>query len=138
MGVVGPHHDSGRLTVALMQMRAQRSQRLEHVLVPQIPRRHPAPEHRAVVDLRVANGLCILLRIEQFVFGEKSVAARVLQPPRALQFDQLLDNLRLAGHPPRTERGGVPVCLTVVSAGVIEAGVALSRPLRRDRVDVVR
>ena len=56
----------GRAAVAVpVQVSQQGLQSLRHVLVAKIPRRDAPTEHRPVVDLRVAHGLRILLRVEQ-------------------------------------------------------------------------
>ena len=96
--VVCPNNDSSGLRSAVpVQMGQQSTQRLDHVLVAKIPRRDAPTKHRTVVNLRVADGMRILLRVERLVFGKQSIAARVLQRV-ALHFDQLLDRLALTGQ----------------------------------------
>ncbi len=70
------------------------------------------PNMRAVVHLRVPDRLRVLLRVEQLVLGEQSVASRVIQRI-TLDLDQLIDGLPLTRQA-RAERGGVAVCLAVV------------------------
>jgi hypothetical protein len=76
------------------QVLFQRLQRLHHVAVPQVPGRHAAMEHGAVVLLGVAHQARVLLRVEQVVAvlargGHQSAGAPV-------HLAQLLDHLVLA------------------------------------------
>ena len=137
MGIVGPHHYSGRWDIVVaVQMLQQCLKGLHHVLVTQVPRGDTPAEHRAVVHLRVAHRLCILLGVKQLVLGEQSVPARIGQCI-ALNFDQLLDGLiftRWTG----AERRRKAVRLTIVGRSVVEARIALPRPCRRPWVDLVK
>ena len=112
MRVVCPHNDSRwRVLTLAVQMRQQRVQRVGHVLVPQIPRRHAAAKHSPVVALGVAHDLCVLLSIEQLILGEQPVPARVGQRI-SLEVDQLIDGLpltRQAGSECRSESVGLAV-----------------------------
>lgn len=118
MRIVRPHHNPCRFPpfCAAPKMRAQGCQGLEHVLISQIPGGDPAAEHRPVVLFRIAHGQRVLLRVEQVVLGEESVAARILQPI-ALQIHQLVDHLPFTGHSGAESRG-IPVGLAVVGRDV--------------------
>ena len=88
------------------------------------------PVNRAVVDLGVANDMRVALGVELFIVCDKSVAARVVQRV-ALNFDQLVHRLLLAGLA-RIECRRESVCLPVVGGGsVVEARIAVTRTGRR-------
>ena len=117
-----PHDDSGLPAVRAAEVDCQRVERVDHVLVPQVPGRHPAPEHRAVVLLRRLDRPGILLGVEQLVLGEQPVTPGVLHGV-TLEVDELVDRLPFAGV------AGPECCLVAVRlrvlAEVVEAGVAL-------------
>ena len=123
-----------RAPAASLEVLDQLLERLRHVAVAQVPRRDPAAEHRAVVLLGVHDQPRVLLGVEVLVLGDAAVAARVLAGARCSSMSWL-DHLvfaRLA----EVEASGVAVRLRVL-AEVLEARVALARPTRRIRVDLL-
>ena len=120
VGVVFPDDDFGVRDVI-----RERRQRLCHVLVSQVPRRHASREHRSVITLGVENQPRILLR--------KKVIVGVIA--RAAELNELLHDFVLA-RLRDAEGGRVTVGLRIL-AGLLEAGVAISRPLRRFGIDLL-
>jgi hypothetical protein len=89
------------------------------VLVAQIPGRHPAGDHRAVVGPGRLHRPRVLLGVEGLVLGRQPVPPGGVEGV-ALQVDQLLDRLPLTGVA-GPEGGGEPVGLAVVPGDVVEA-----------------
>ncbi len=65
--VVRPHGDARRRAAVAAEVGVEGEQRLDHVRVAQVPRRHPAAEHRAVVVLGVLHQPRVLLGGEALV-----------------------------------------------------------------------
>ena len=97
-----PDDDLGAPALPI-EVRDQRVERLDHVAVAQVPRRHLLEEHRAVVCLGVLHQAGVLLGVEELILGHVTIASRILHGP-ALQLDELADDLLLARF---GEAGGV-------------------------------
>ena len=132
--VVLPHDDLGGPATP-GQMVGERVERVGHVSVAQIPGRHAAGEHGAVVRGGSLHDAGVLFGVELVVLRQQTVQPGVAQAV-ALQLRQLLDDLPLTGLA-GTERGGVPVSLAVIAAVLVEAGIALSRARRGLWVDAL-
>src|SRR2546421_6250826 len=87
--VVRPHDDPGLPAAPAAEVACQRVEGVRHVLVPQVPGRHPTPEHRAVVLLRRLDRPGILLGVEELVLGQQPVTAGGL-PGGAPGIDEVL------------------------------------------------
>ena len=94
-------------------MRDQCVERLGHVAVAQVLRRHLRQEHRAVIRFGVLDQAGVLLGVEKLVLGHATVELRVLRG-LALQFDQLTDDFLLARFG-QTSAGSVPVNLRILA-----------------------
>ena len=127
--VVRPHDDLCRPAGAL-QMGDELVERLGHVPVAQVPALHPAAEHRPVVLLGVDHEPGVLLGEELPVRVDRPVPAR-----HGLKLDELLYRLLLA-RLRACDAGLVRVDLRI-AAELVEARVALPRPLRRLAIDAV-
>src|SRR5438552_11334749 len=90
MRSMGPD-DSFRLPALTTEMRNECIERLDHVVVAQVPRRYVFEKHRAVVLFGVLDQSCILLCVEEFILGDATVAPRVFGGPTS-QFDELPDD----------------------------------------------
>ena len=112
----------------------QTFQSRHHVPVADVPGFRAASEHRAVVGFSVADDPRVLFGDEVLVGGDASVALRVFCRPPS-QIDELLHDFVFA-RAFDVQTGGVAVPLHVLAEG-IEAGVALTSPLRRMRIDLV-
>src|SRR5919106_2477740 len=132
MRVVRPN-DNLRAAAPPLEMGFQRLQRLDHVAVAQVPRRHLLEEHRAVVRLGILHQARVLLGIEHLILRHATIAPRVLGGP-ALQLDQLADDLLLA-RLGDAGTGDEAVDLGVL-AELVEARVTLARPLCRLGIDL--
>src|SRR6202040_3088323 len=84
-------NDDLRAPILSTEMRHQRIERLDHVTVAQVPRRHLFEKHRAVILFGVFDQSGILLSVEELILRDAIVAPRVLRGPTP-QLDKLADH----------------------------------------------
>ena len=77
MRIMRPDDDLGMPTFAA-EVSHQRLQRLDHVAVAQVPRRHFAEKHRAVILFGILDQAGILLGVKELVLRDASIAPCVL------------------------------------------------------------
>ena len=72
MRIMRPDND---LAVAAVKMTDERSQRLGHMFIAQVPRLLTPTEHGAIIILCICDQARVLLRIKEFVLGNLTRAA---------------------------------------------------------------
>jgi hypothetical protein len=107
-----------------------RSQRIEHVLVAQVPGQRRSVVHRAVVAFRAGHNARVLGGIEELVAVLRSVVEALREQVAQHGGDVVLARLHTA------DERGAAVRRRIVLPGC-ESAVALARRLRRDRVDAI-
>ena len=128
--VVRPDDDLRRRP-ARLEVPHELLERLAHVRVAQVPRRHRAAVHLPVVVLGVEHQPGVLLGEEVVVLREPPVLRQQLLPALA-QVEQLLHDLLLArGRVVHRHRMAVVLALALEQ---VEAGVPLARVLGRVRL----
>ena len=118
-----------------VQVGHQCVERLGHVAVAQVPGLDAPAKHHPVILFCVLHQPCVLKGCEELVARDAPVAARVVGGAAA-QLDELSYDFALTrfGH---AEGRRVAVGLRVL-AEVLEAGVAITRPLRRFGINLVQ
>ncbi len=133
MRVVRPDRHLG-IPHALIQIFHQRLNRIDHVPVPQVPRRNPAFEHLAVILFGAANQPRVLLGVEVFVLRHAPIAVGVIRGPLS-KLHELAHHFRLTRSPQVKPR-----CITIrlrIFCEIFEAGIAVTRPPRAFRIDFI-
>ncbi len=133
MRIMRPDNDLGAPTLPT-EMRDQRLERLDHMAVAQVPRRHFAEKHRPVIFFGVLDHARILLGVKELLLRDASIALRVLGGTAA-QLDELADDLVFAGSV--EVAGGDETIDLRVRTEMVEAGITSPGPPCRVRVDLL-